>query len=75
MSGFFIGTEVKQFKKGHSNNLELFENSEFVVRWILGSELWFLSYIYFPWLMESCLEDRVEVVYEAQQVLRMHLKY
>ena len=61
MSGFSL---VKQFKKGHSDNLELSENS---VNSVNSGEFWVLSYVFcpihiFPWHMESCLEDRVESV-------------
>ena len=38
MSGFSL-IQVKQFKKGHSDHLELSENSEFPARQIMGFQL------------------------------------
>ena len=78
MSGFSL-LQVKQFKKGHSDNLELSENSEFSF-----SGFWVLSYHFLPiyilfhdtWHHAWKTGWKVCVLaYEACQVLRMCLKY
>ena len=54
---------VKQFTKGHSDNLELSEKLRIPCQ--VNSEFWviiFLPVHTFPWHIESCLEDRVESV-------------
>ena len=69
---------LKQFKKGHGDNLELSENSEFPVRWILGSELsFFARYILFndTWNHAWKTGWKCVLAYEAYEVLRMCLKY
>ena len=77
MSEFFIGIR-ETVQKGDSDNLELSENSEFPVRWILGSELWWLAlYIFFRDTWNHAWKTGLKVcvsVYEAHQVLRMCLK-
>ena len=79
MFGFLL-VPVKQIKKGHSDNLELSESSDFAVKGILCSEFWFFFAPYIFSVTHRIMLGRqggkmCASAYEAYQVLRMCFKH